>query len=109
MSELKIVLTYIDNEQKAEELTDVLLREKLAACVSIIPGKSRYWWQGEIVKNDQEFHLIIKTREALVDATIKKITEVHPYDLPVIDVLDVENTNPGVLEWIQRETKQNGN
>lgn len=105
MSNMKIILTYVDSDEKAEEIAEALLKEKLAACVGILPGKSRYWWRGQIEKNDNELHMIIKTKESVVDEVVKKVKELHSYDLPVIDVLDIEKLNPEAEKWLSEVTK----
>ena len=100
MSELKLILTYVDSEELAEKIANVLLEEKLAACVGFFPVKSRYWWKGKIATNDNEFQLTIKTKENLVDETIEKIKQIHSYGLPAIEVLSIEKTNAGLKEWV---------
>ena len=101
---MKIILTYIDSEESAEKIAETLLTEKLVACVGILPGKSRYWWEGKITRSD-EFNLIIKTTNSLADEAMKRISEIHSYDLPAIDMIDVEKTNPGIEEWLAEVTK----
>ena len=105
MSGLKLILTYVDSEELAEKIANMLLEEKLAACVGFFPVKSRYWWKGKVKSNDDEFQLTIKTKESLVDETIEKIKQVHSYELPAIEVLDIEKTNAGLKEWIEEVTK----
>jgi periplasmic divalent cation tolerance protein len=98
-------MTYVDDDNVAEKLAETLLTEKLAACVGILPGKSRYWWQGEIVKNDNELHIIIKTKESLIDEAMERIKQLHTYDLPAIDVIDVEKVNDGIEAWLNEVTR----
>jgi periplasmic divalent cation tolerance protein len=100
MNELKIILTTIDNEQKAEEISNTLLKLKLAACINMIPTKSRYWWKSKIEKNN-ELTLVIKTTKDLVDKTTEKIKQIHTYELPVIEVINIEKVNEGVNEWVK--------
>lgn len=102
---MKIIMTYVDDDNVAEKLAETLLTEKLAACVGILPGKSRYWWQGEIVKNDNELHIIIKTKESLIDEAMERIKQLHTYDLPAIDVIDVEKVNDGIEAWLNEVTR----
>lgn len=102
---MKIIMTYIDDEAKAEKMAKALLKEKLAACVGMWPGRSWYWWKGKIEENACEYHMIIKTKEGLVDEAMKRIRECHPYDLPVIDVIDIEKLNPDAEEWLNRVTR----
>lgn len=101
---MKEVITFIDNEQKAEEIAETLLQEKLVACVTILPGKSRYWWKGNIERTN-EFTLMMKTKDSLVEETINKIKEIHTYDLPAIDVINIEKSNEGIQEWINEVCK----
>lgn len=101
---MKIIFTYIDSNEKAEEIAQVLLKEKLAACVGILHGKSRYWWKDKIEKNENEFHMIIKTTEKNVDEIMEKIKQLHTYELPVIDVLDTK-VNKEAEDWLNEVTK----
>ena len=101
---MKIILTYVDSDEKAEEIAEVLLKERLAACVGILPGKSRYRWKGKIEHNENELHLIIKTKPSLVNEVIKKIKDLHSYELPVIDVINAE-PDQDVENWLEKETK----
>ncbi len=101
---MKIVLTSVGSEEQAERIAGVLLREKLAACIQIIPVGSMYWWNGRIEKNNREFQLLVKTRDSLADAVLKRVKVLHDYELPVIEVIDVEQVNPEADEWINKVT-----
>ena len=101
---MKVVLTYLDDEQKIETMTDVLLQEKLAACISTFPCKSKYWWKGKIEKNNESV-VWIKTKDNLVEQVMERVKELHPYDLPAIDVVNVEKVNPGSETWINEVLK----
>lgn len=105
MSKMKIILTYTDSDKNAEEIAEKLLKERLVACVGFWSGRSRYWWKGRIEKNDNELHMIIKTKQSLVNKAVRRIKELHSYELPVIDVLDIEKLNPEAEKWINEVTK----
>tara|TARA_Y100000310_G_scaffold343489_1_gene451379 strand:+ start:2291 stop:2599 length:309 start_codon:yes stop_codon:yes gene_type:complete len=102
---MKIVFTYISDEQKAEGMINILLQEKLAACISTFPCKSRYWWKNKIEKNDNEIVVWIKTKDNLVEEVMERVKQLHPYELPAIDVVDVEKMNSGSETWINEVTK----
>jgi periplasmic divalent cation tolerance protein len=104
MSNTKIILTAIDNGHRAEDIAEKLLKEKLAACVSIVPITSHYWWRGHIERSE-EFQLMIKTKADLVETVIQRIKQLHGYELPVIDVVDIEKSNEGEETWINEVTK----
>jgi len=101
---MKIILTTIDKEEKADKIAETLLKEKLVACINTRKVRSQYRWKDKIEKED-EYQLFIKTKESLVDEVIEKIKQIHDYDLPVIEVLSVEKTNEGVEDWLNEVTK----
>jgi len=102
---MKLVLTSLDDEQKAEEIIDTLLQEKLAACVNLYPCKSRYWWKNKIEKNN-EVVVWIKTKDSLVEEVMERVKQLHPYDTPVIEVINVEKINPSTKTWIEEVCKK---
>ena len=101
---MKIIYTTIDNKENAEKLAEELTKTGLVACTNIMNATSVYTWKGEVTK-ENECVMIVKTRKDLVDQVIEKIRELHPYDLPVMDVIDVEKNNEGVEEWLNKATK----
>ena len=92
-------------QEKSEEIAEILLREKLCACINIIPGiKSMYWWEDKI-QTDQEDILIIKTKEELIDPLTQKIKEIHPYDIPEVIALKVKGGNKDYIQWVLNSIK----
>ncbi len=88
------------NEVVAEAIADILVGEKLAACVNLLPGiRSIYAWQGEI-QRDAEVMLLIKTSTARFAALTQRLPELHPYDLPEIIAIPVSHGLPPYLEWV---------
>ena len=89
----------------ADRIADSLLGKRLAACVSILPGvRSKYWWQGDLVADDEAM-LLIKTREDLVDQVLSELKAIHPYQVPELLSLPVEKGNPDYLSWVAAETQ----
>jgi periplasmic divalent cation tolerance protein len=87
-SEYGIVLTTVGSEAQGQEIANMLLQEKLAACINIFPVESFYTWQGEI-NRDREWQLIIKTRLKVIAEITKKIQSIHDYEVPEIIVLPI--------------------
>ena len=101
---MRIVLSTIDDVQKARELATALVNRKLAACVNIIPSVwSVYHWQGTVEKAVENL-LILKTSEGRLDELVDGLRELHPYDLPEIIVLPVETGPPEYLRWVEETT-----
>jgi periplasmic divalent cation tolerance protein len=83
-----------------KNVADILINEKLAACVNIT-GKinSTYFWQGN-VENDDEYLLIIKTRKDKFEELSQKVKENHPYSVPEIIAMPIIVGSKDYLNWI---------
>lgn len=86
--------------ETAEQIARRLLTDELAACVNILPGvRSIYRWQGE-VETAQEHLLLIKSQQAryaMIEAAIKAM---HPYEVPEIIAVAIDNGSTEYLQWI---------
>lgn len=94
----------VADEEEARLISRVLLKQKKAACINIIPGvNSLFWWQ-EKIDSAEESLLVIKTRSVLLDEIIQLVKEIHSYDVPEIIALPIIGGNQDYLEWIDNET-----
>ena len=103
-NEEKVVI-YITTgtDEEAQKVAEELLKQRKAACVSILPGVSSiFWWQDKL-DSDQEILLIVKTKASLVDEIVRLVTEIHSYDVPEIIALPIMGGNRDYLEWIGKE------
>ncbi|MCW8901426.1 MAG: divalent-cation tolerance protein CutA [Gammaproteobacteria bacterium] len=99
-----IVFTTCNSAEIASLISDMLVSQKLAACVNIVKGvESVYQWQGKI-ERDNEILLIIKTRQALFSQLEHMIQELHDYELPEIIAVPVKIGEKNYLNWIHSAT-----
>jgi len=99
MKEIVVFVTS-GSEDEANRLARVLVEEKLAACVNIISEvKSLYWWKGKI-ESSKEWMLVVKTQERLVKRVVKKVKEIHSYEIPEVIALPIVEGNTDYLQWI---------
>ncbi len=95
-----LVLTTVGAPEDASRIARLLVEERLAACVNVIPGvQSVYWWEGR-VNVDGELLLLIKTTATMVEALQVRFADIHPYDLPEFVVVEPERLSPRYREWI---------
>lgn len=78
-----IVMTTADHQSDADQLARVLVSEKLAACVQILPLTSYYSWE-QVIHQDSELLLLIKTRSELYPQVETAILKHHSYEVPEI-------------------------
>lgn len=102
MGFIALYITHAD-EASAKKLTDVLIEEKAIACANMLPIESAYWWQGEVAR-EGEVVTIVKSRPENWPYLQRRITELHPYDVPCIVKFDVE-ANTAYEAWIEEVTE----
>jgi periplasmic divalent cation tolerance protein len=85
----------------AEALARALVEEGLAACVNVIPGvRSWFRWEGKVDVAD-ELLLVAKTTAGSVARLQARIVELHPYDVPEVLRLPVDDGLPAYLQWVR--------
>jgi periplasmic divalent cation tolerance protein len=96
----RLVLTTVGSLEEASRIARLVVEERLAACVNIVPGvQSFYWWEGR-VNIEEELVLLIKTTAGMVEALETRLGEIHPYDLPEFVVLEPEGLSARYGQWI---------
>jgi len=96
----QLILCTCPNSAIAEQLASLLVEQRLAACINIVPGlTSIYRWQGKIEK-DTEVLLLIKTTQDRYAGVESAIQQHHPYELPEIIAVTVDEGSPDYLRWI---------
>jgi periplasmic divalent cation tolerance protein len=99
-----LVLTNLPDRAAAERLADLLVGQRLAACVNILaPCRSVYRWKGA-VQHDEEHPVLIKTTAERYPALESALRSGHPYELPEIIAVPIEQGLPAYLDWVDAET-----
>lgn len=102
--EVVVVLTNLPDLAAANKLAQLLVEQRLAACVSVLPQcTSVYRWHGRI-ETAAEVPVLIKTvasRYSRVEAAIRAN---HPYELPEIVSVPVVAGLGEYLRWVAAES-----
>ncbi len=105
MTDLSLVLVTAPDDDVAARLARGLVEGGLAACVNVVPGvRSFYVWKGT-VEEETEVQLLIKTRSERFDELAAWVREHHPYEVPEILAVPIENGSPPYLTWVREQTK----
>jgi periplasmic divalent cation tolerance protein len=100
MTDKILVSTTCASAEEAQRLARMLVEERLAACVQIVPHvRSVYRWRGA-VEESEEWLLLIKSRRDLFENMRRRLRAAHSYELPEIVALAVVDGEPEYLAWV---------
>ncbi|QGM97691.1 divalent-cation tolerance protein CutA [Methylocystis parvus] len=105
MSGVSILITTIDDEDKAKALARAVLAERLAACVQIAAIASHYVWKGEYCET-REWRLEMKCRGADYPALAALVRRLHSYETPEILRIDAADADLAYAAWLNGETRR---
>lgn len=106
MTDKIVVLTTCGSAAEAQRLARLLVEERLAACVQVLPSvQSVYRWRGA-VEQSAEWLLLIKSRRGLFDEIRRRIRSEHSYELPEILATAIVDGEPDYLAWIDSGLRQ---
>ena len=95
------VFAIFANVEEAERIGRMVVEERLAACINILPGvRSIYRWQGKIETSDEAAG-ILKTSAATADALITRIAALHSYDVPCIVTWPIDKVLASYADWVE--------
>jgi len=100
MSVISVYALFADSAE-AERVGRLMVEERLAACVNILPGvHSIYRWEGSVETAD-EVAAIFKTSNDRADALITRIAALHSYDVPCIATWPIDKILATYAEWVE--------
>ena len=103
MTDKIVVLSTCGSDDEAARIARALVEKKLAACVNVMPaGRSFYRWK-EVIEDQQESLLVIKSSRALFNQLRAEIEKLHSYEVPEVIAVPIVDGSEGYLEWLDRE------
>jgi len=100
MSKILLLITTESNKKIAKEIAKLLLKKKLAACVSLKQIYSIYEWEGQ-VEEVKEVEISIKTKPKLKNDLIDFIKKMTSYDVPQI-IYRKFNSEKKYTNWVKK-------
>ena len=102
---LCLALSTFPDRETAERVATTLVEARLAACVNLLPGvRSIYRWQGE-VEATGEVLALFKTTQDSYPQFEEMLRELHPYDVPEIVALPVEQALGAYASWVTENVR----
>jgi len=98
--EVLLVLSTFPDAVTARRIGCQLVEEKCAACANILsPVESIYWWEQK-VESASETLVLFKTTAVRYEALQTTLRQLHPYEVPEVIALRVEQGLPEYLRWV---------
>ncbi len=107
MPRMPVLIVYCTSPDtaSADSLARALIEERLAACVSRLPGtRSTYRWGGSL-ECSEEVLLMIKTTSDRLDALTARVLALHPYELPEVVAVEAVGGLAPYLDWVVQQTR----
>lgn len=106
MTGIVSVYAVFGSDNEAKLIGRQMIEERLAACVNIMsPCHSIYWWDGKIQEGG-EYPAIFKTEAASAPDLIRRISEMHSYDLPAAVAWPVAELPENLRVWIRESVER---
>ncbi|HHH19706.1 MAG TPA: divalent-cation tolerance protein CutA [Campylobacterales bacterium] len=98
------ITTTTDDNDIANLIAEILIGERLVACVQSHTVQSQYRWQGKVT-NEAEIVLQMKTKTAFCARIEERIRSLHNYDVPEIIVTPILHANAEYAAWMEEELR----
>ena len=98
--EVLVMITTESSKKNALQVAKLLIKKKLAACVSIKQIFSIYEWDDHI-EETQEFEITIKSKPEFKDDLIDYLNKISTYDVPQI-IYKKYHSEMNYYEWLNK-------
>jgi periplasmic divalent cation tolerance protein len=107
MESMYLIITTAPKREDAKKLADLAIDKNMAACVQIqAECNSTYRWQGQ-VETSTEYPVHFKTNESNKNALISLLKQNHPYDVPEIICIKLDDVESDYADWLNKQLSDN--
>ena len=94
-----IISTFADEKSIRDIAYEMIVNAKLCACVNYTKVRSLYWWKNKL-NDEDEFIALFKTTKKKAKELRSRIEKQHPYDVPEILQISIDNVSMPYLGWL---------
>jgi len=102
-SDFVIVFSSAGSQIEANNIAEVLIEKKLAACVSILPGVTSHYCWNDKKETSFEVRVVIKTERSKFEQIKETIMDQHSFEVPEILMVPVIGGSEDYLNWMKAE------
>ncbi len=96
----QLLICACPNEEVAVNIAENIVAQKLAASVNILPAVYSVYQSEDNVESAKENMILIKTIKKNYPALEQVIATLHPYEVPEIIAIDINNGLPDYFKWM---------
>lgn len=96
-----VVMITAGTRLEAEQLAEMIVERRLAACVQILPEMlSVYRWQGAVERSSEHL-LLVKTTHVRFAELELEVRTAHSYETPEIIAVPIVANSEAYLDWLR--------
>jgi len=96
-----LTLVTCKDAAQGRRIAEALVRERLAACVNVLPGAlSIYRWEGK-VERAREVLLLVKSTASRAKRLAARVKALHSYATPEVITLKIASGDAAYLRWVR--------
>lgn len=103
-NEMTLLRTTFDSEDAARATARALIQERRACCVHLQRIDSVYEWEGTVTTTG-EWMLEARVPSDLAEDTWAHLATVHPYDVPLVEIVAHTRVNGKYAQWARAVTR----
>ena len=101
-----VIFITAGSKEEAENIGGKLVEERLAACCNIVDNiSSIFRWKRKICR-ENEVLLLVKSSSELFNDIVKRVKELHSYEVPEVIAFPIIYGSEEYLNWIENEVKR---
>ena len=98
---LSIIYTTVTDKTQASIIVKQLVDSDMILCGNIVTNAISFFkWDGDL-KSEGECIILMKCFSKNSSQIINKIEEIHPYEIPLIFSMDINQCNSKYLTWLR--------
>lgn len=102
----EVVLAYctFPDSVTADRICEQLVAEGTIACANVFPPhRAIYRWNNQLMR-EEETVAVLKLRASKTTRLKERIRAIHPYEIPGLVFLKVEDGHPAFLQWVRTQS-----
>lgn len=95
-----LIMVTAGDRSDAERLGEELVVERLAGHCSVVPMMHSFYYAEGLLQRQTEALLMVKTVRSRSSAVYEYLRSHHPYEMPEIFELAIDDDSPQRLKWL---------